>query len=122
MICGALALALATIGLFGLTYLSVSQRTRELGIRAALGATPRRILRLVLGEGLIVSIVGIAFGLAAAAIAARLLSFALIGVSAADPATYVAAALFQVAVAVAACLLPARKATQVDPLVALRVE
>ena len=121
-ICGSLALILATVGLFGLTYLTVSQRTREFGIRAALGATPRRVMRQVLREGIWLTLPGVALGLAGAAIAGRLLSSGLVGVNAADPSTYAASASLQAAVAVLACLLPAFRATRADPMVALRVD
>ncbi len=121
-ICGSLALILATVGLFGLTYLTVSQRTREFGIRAALGATPRRVMRQVLREGIWLTLPGVALGLGGAAIAGRLLSSGLVGVNAADPSTYAASASLQAAVAVLACLLPAFRATRADPMVALRVD
>ena len=121
-ICGTLALTLATVGLFGMTYLTVSQRTREFGIRAAIGATPRRVMGLVLREGIWLTVPGVVLGLAGAAIVGRLASSVLFGVSPADPLTYVASAALQGAVALAACLLPAHRATKADPMLALRVE
>jgi putative ABC transport system permease protein len=121
-VCGTLALALATVGLFGLTYMTVSQRTREFGIRAALGASPRRVMGLVLREGLIVTLPGVVLGLAGAAVAGRVVASALVGVSPADPSTYAASAALQAAVALVACLLPAYRATRVDPMLALRVD
>jgi predicted permease len=121
-ICGILALTLATVGLFGMTYLTVSQRTREFGIRAALGATPGRVMGLVLREGIWLTLPGVAFGLAGAAIAGRLASNALFGVSPADPSTYAASAALQGTVALLACLLPAHRATRADPMLALRVD
>jgi hypothetical protein len=121
-ICGTLALTLATVGLFGMTYLTVSQRTREFGIRAALGATPARVMGLVLREGIWLTVPGVAIGLAGAAIAGRLASNALFGVSPADLSTYAASAALQGTVAILACLLPAHRATRVDPMLALRVE
>jgi len=121
-ICGTLALTLATVGLFGMTYLTVSQRTREFGIRAALGATPGRVMGLVLREGIWLTLLGVALGLAGAAIAGRLVSSALVGVSPADPSTYAASATLQATVALLACLLPAHRATRADPMVALRVD
>ncbi len=121
-ICGTLALILATVGLFGLTYLTVSQRTREFGIRAAIGATPQRVMRQVLGEGIWLTLPGVALGLGGAAVAGRLLSSGLVGVNAADPSTYAASAFLQATVAVFACLLPAYRATRADPMLALRVE
>jgi hypothetical protein len=121
-VCGTLALVLATVGLFGLTYLTVSQRTREFGIRSALGATPRRVVGLVLREGMSLAAPGIVLGLVGAAVAARFVSSALFGISPADPSTYVAGAAIQCGVAMLACLLPAVRATRVDPVVALRVD
>jgi predicted permease len=121
-ICGTLALTLATVGLFGMTYLTVSQRTREFGIRAAIGATPRRVMGLVLREGIWLTVPGVVLGLAGGAIAERLASSALFGVSPADPSTYVASAALQGTVALLACLLPAYRATKADPMLALRVE
>ena len=122
LVCGALALALATIGLFGVTYYAVSQRTREFGVRVALGATRSRVLTLVLREGLLLTIPGVLLGIAGALIAMRLAARALVGISAADPATYAATACLQTLIALAACVLPAYKATKADPMVALRQE
>ena len=121
-ICGALALILATVGLFGLTYLTVSQRTREFGIRAALGATPQRVMKQVLREGIWLTLPGVLLGLGGAAVAGRLLSSGLVGVNAADPSSYAASASLQATVALLACLLPAYRATRVDPMLALRVD
>ncbi len=121
-VCGTLALILATVGLFGLTYLTVSQRTREFGVRAALGATPGRVLNLVLREGLWLILPGVLLGLAGAAVAGRLASSTLFGVSPADPSTYAMSALLQTAVAMLACLLPAYRATKADPMLALRAD
>lgn len=121
-VCGTLALVLATVGLFSLTYMTVSQRTREFGIRAALGASPRRVMGLVLREGIVLTLPGVALGLAGAAVAGRLAASGLVGVSPIDPSTYAASAALQAAVALAACLLPAYRATRVDPMLALRVE
>jgi predicted permease len=119
-ICGSLALALATAGLFGVTYLTVSQRTREFGIRTALGASRGAVIGLVLREGLFLTVPGIVLGLASAFMAAKLMSHLLYGVSAADPVTYVATAALQATVALSACALPAHRATKVDPMFALR--
>jgi putative ABC transport system permease protein len=121
-VCGTLALVLATVGLFGVTYYTVSQRTREFGVRVALGATPRNVMTLVLREGLLLSAAGVVLGTAGALVAVRLASNTLIGVSPADPPTYVAAGALQVGVALAACLLPAMRAMRADPMVALRQE
>jgi ABC-type antimicrobial peptide transport system permease subunit len=105
-----------------MTYLTVSQRTREFGIRAALGAAPGRVMGLVLREGIALTLPGVALGLAGAAIAGRLLSTGLVGVNAADASAYAASAMLQAIVALLACLLPAYRATKADPMLALRVE
>ena len=105
-----------------MTYLTVSQRTREFGIRAALGATPASVIGLVLREGVWLTLPGVTVGLAGAAIAGRLASSALFGVSPADPSTYAASAVLQATVALLACLLPAHRATRADPMLALRVD
>ena len=121
-VCGTLALVLATVGLFGVTYYTVSQRTREFGIRVALGARPANVMTLVMKEGLTLSAVGVLLGLAGMLMAVRVISNTLIGVSAADPPTYFAAGVLQIAVATAACILPAIRAMRADPMVALRQE
>jgi putative ABC transport system permease protein len=118
----ALALLLAVIGIYGVLASSVAQRTRELGIRIALGATPRGVLQLVIGNGVKLVGLGIAIGLAGAIAANRLLADLLFGVSATDPLTFTLIALLLSAVAVLASYIPARRATKVDPLVALRYE
>lgn len=122
MTCGALALLLATVGLFGATYFTVRQRTREFGIRIAIGARQSDVLRQVLGEGLRLSVPGALLGVSMALIAGRLLARALVGVSPSDLLSFGGAVAIQIAVAVLACLLPARRATQADPMIALRVE
>lgn len=119
-VCGTLALVLATVGLFGVTYYTVSQRTREFGVRVALGAAPRHVMALVLREGLALTATGLVFGLGGAVVAVRLVSNTLIGVSASDPATYLTAGVLQTLVALAACLLPALRAMRSDPMIALR--
>jgi predicted permease len=121
-VCGALALVLATVGLFGVTFYTVSQRTREFGVRVALGATPARVLTLVLREGLLLTVPGVIAGIAGALLALRLASRLLVGVGSAEPSTYVVTALLQTAVALGACLLPAMKAMRADPMRALRQE
>jgi putative ABC transport system permease protein len=118
----ALALILAATGMFGVISYSVSQRTREIGIRMALGAQRSDVVRLVLREGLTVVGCGIALGLGAALAGTRFLSSQLFGVTTTDPITFVAIALLLVAVALVGCYIPARWATKVDPLVALRYE
>lgn len=115
-------LLLSALGLYGLLAYSVSRRTREIGVRVALGAQAADVRRLVLREGLTLTLAGIAIGLVAAWGAARLLDALLFGVTAADPLTYAVGPAVLMAVATAACLLPARRATRVDPSVALRTE
>jgi putative ABC transport system permease protein len=122
LVCGALALGLATVGLFGVTFYTVSQRTREFGVRVALGATPGRVMALVMREGLMLTVPGVIFGIAGALLALRLASRLLVGVGPADPSTYVITALLQTAVALGACALPAMKAMRADPMRALREE
>ncbi len=117
-----LALALAAIGLYGVLSYNVAQRRRELGIRAALGAGRSTLVRLVLRKGLAVTAAGLALGLVAAALASRLLQSFLYGLSPLDPATFIAAPLFLLAVSTLACLVPARKAATVDPTEVLRGE
>lgn len=122
LICGSLALLLAMVGLFGVTYYTVRQRTREFGIRIALGARPSDVVRHVLGEGMRVAVPGALLGVLGAMVAARLLAGALFGVNPADPGNYIAAAAIEATVALVACALPARRAAQADPIVALRAE
>jgi predicted permease len=121
-VCGTLALVLATVGLFGVTYYAVAQRTREFGIRAALGATPRRTMALVLREGVWLAAPGVALGIGAALVAGRVLARYLAGVSPADPLAFGSTAAIQCALALAACALPAWRATRADPIEALRDE
>jgi hypothetical protein len=122
VICGSLAMILATIGLFGVMYFSVSQRTREFGIRAALGATRGRVMSVVLGEGLRLALPGVVLGGVAGYLGARLLARALFGITPADPVTFAATAAIEIAVTLAACALPAYHATKADPVVALRAD
>jgi ABC-type antimicrobial peptide transport system permease subunit len=118
----ALAVLLAAGGLYSLIAYNVAQRTQEIGIRLALGAEPRDILRLVLLQGFKLAAFGIALGLASAIAATRALRSLLFGVSPTDPLTFVAIPLLLALVALLACWFPARRATKVDPLVALRSE
>jgi putative ABC transport system permease protein len=118
----AAALILAFVGIYGVTDQAVSQRTHELGIRMALGAAPSRILGMVVGAGLKLTLGGTAIGLAAAASLSRLVAAQLFRVSPLDPRAYLAVALLLVAVATFACYVPARRATRIDPLTALRTE
>ena len=119
---GALALILAAVGIYGVISFSVAQRTHEMGIRMSLGAQPAQVLRLVMGQGARMALVGIALGAAAALGLTRLMRSLLFGVSAADPLTFAAVAILLVGVALAACYVPARRAMRVDPMTALRHE
>ncbi len=119
---GFLALILASIGIYGVLAYSVAQRTAEIGIRMAMGAQPAQVLRLVLSQGMRLAALGAAVGLVAAFPVARLASGLLYSVSAADPITYGGITFLLMSVALLACYIPARRATRIDPLVALRFE
>ncbi len=118
----AIAMLLASIGIYGVMSYSVTQRTRELGIRMALGAARSRVLALVVGQGLVLTISGVVIGLLAAATLTRFLSSQLFGVGATDPVTFATVSVLLLAVSTLATLIPAMRATRVDPVVALRDE
>jgi putative ABC transport system permease protein len=117
-----LALALATIGIYGVMAYLVTQGTRELGIRLALGATPADISRLVVRQGMALAIAGVALGLAGAFALTRLIRSLLFGVQPSDPVTYVAIAALLAVIALVASYIPARRAAHIDPMVSLRWE
>jgi ABC-type antimicrobial peptide transport system permease subunit len=119
---GALALGLAAIGVYGVMSLVVSERTREVGVRLALGAQPSELLTMILGQAAKLAGIGVALGVIAAAMIMPLLDSQLYGVRASDPATFLAVPAMLLAIAALAALVPARKAMRVDPVTALRIE
>jgi ABC-type antimicrobial peptide transport system permease subunit len=119
---GLLALLLTTMGLYSVMTYAVSQRTREIGIRMALGAQLRDVMKLVLRQGIALVIVGIVIGLFGAFLVTRVLSSFLLNVGTSDPLTFAAVSVLLVFVALLACYIPARRATKVDPLIALKYE
>jgi len=117
-----LALLITASGLVGVVAYTVSQRTREIGVRLALGAAPQRVLRMIVGQGLSLVAVGLGLGLAAALLLARVGQGALYGVQPVDPPTYGGVAVMLFVVSALACALPARQVTRIDPMISLRAE
>jgi putative ABC transport system permease protein len=117
-----LALVLSAVGIYGVMAYAVSRRAHEIGVRMALGAGSNQVLKLVLKDGMTLAFAGIAFGLLGAFALTRLMASLLFGIGAKDPVTFVSVSAFLAFVAFIACYIPARRATKVDPLVALRNE
>jgi putative ABC transport system permease protein len=118
----ALGLVLAAVGIYGVMAYSVSQRTHEIGLRMALGAQTRDVMKMVIRQGMALGMIGVAIGLIASYALTRLMKTLLFGVSATDPLTFTVIALSLGLIAILACWIPARRAAKVDPMIALRCE
>ena len=117
-----IGLALAAVGIYGVISYTAAQRTQEIGIRVALGASKRQVLKLILGQGMVLTAIGVGIGLAGALLLTRAMTNFLFGVRPTDPVTFVSVAMFLIVIALLACYVPARRATRIDPMTALRWE